>query len=424
MNLNLLVYQTEVVSKNLNPQFQPFDLNLGKLCNGDIDLPIVVEIWDHKSKGPDQLIGTTQFTISEVNGGKKEFKFTDARKKKGNLGILIFDSFKVNDKPQFIDYIKGGTQLALHIAVDFTISNGDPNRKDSLHCYDDLSGMNAYQKAISATSEILLNYDHDKMVPMYGFGGKPKFHNLTSLKTMHCFPMNGKVEDPYCEGLAGIMEAYSHALKHVILDGPTLFAPMITKVMDICKQSKRDQDNQYYILLLLTDGEINDMERTKTAIVDSSHLPLSIIIIGIGNADFEKMDILDGDDGLWDASGRKAERDLVQFVPFNKFAGDPVALAAHVLEELPFQLTEYMRLVGIMPGKVENQDIVRVRNNEGSDMPEPAGPRPCLEVDEHEGKENYNNMNSPNFFKPGGLTYRKNRDDLSARNSSYFTSRA
>jgi len=43
------------------------------------------------------------------------------------------------------------------------------------------------------------------------------------------------------------------------------------------------------------------MEDTKKAIIKAARLPLSIIIVGIGEADFTNMDILDGDDGLWDA---------------------------------------------------------------------------------------------------------------------------
>jgi hypothetical protein len=49
------------------------------------------------------------------------------------------------------------------------------------------------------------------------------------------------------------------------------------------------------VLLILTDGVINDMNETIHAIVDASTLPLSIIIVGVGNADFEQMDKLDGD---------------------------------------------------------------------------------------------------------------------------------
>lgn len=46
------------------------------------------------------------------------------------------------------------------------------------------------------------------------------------------------------------------------------------------------------------------MEPTKTSIVNSSHLPLSIIIVGVGNADFANMEILDGDNGLVDSKGK------------------------------------------------------------------------------------------------------------------------
>ena len=383
MNSNLLVYQTETIEHNLNPVFKPFEINLGKLCNGDHLLPVKVELWDCRSNGAHIYIGETQFTVNQVKSGQKEFNFLNP-KKKGNdiLGVLIFDTFTVSYKPQFIDYIRGGTQLALVVAVDFTSSNGYPHRNDSLHCYNNASGMNAYQKAMSSCGEILLNYDYDKMVPVYGFGGKPKFPNLASYQTMHCFPLNGKMDDPYCFGLEGIMESYNYALHNSELSGPTLFCPILTEVMKICQNSKDSGDDQYYILLILTDGEIHDMDLTKKAIVDSSHLPLSIIIIGIGNANFDNMDILDGDDGLWDSSGRKAVRDLVQFVPFNKFAGDPTALAAHVLEELPLQLTEYMRLVNKLPKKIDNTDISRALISERGAVllkKESSGPKPYLQ---------------------------------------------
>ena len=59
-----------------------------------------------------------------------------------------------------------------------------------------------------------------------------------------------------------------------------------------------DQMKKYQILLILTDGTIHDMPRTKQLIVQLSSLPCSIIIVGIGNADFSAMEELDGDDGI------------------------------------------------------------------------------------------------------------------------------
>lgn len=59
----------------------------------------------------------------------------------------------------------------------------------------------------------------------------------------------------------------------------------------------------------------------------ASGLPMSIIIVGVGKEGFEAMDELDGDDGRLSARGRYVQRDIVQFVPFSKYAG-PQAQAA------------------------------------------------------------------------------------------------
>jgi len=62
------------------------------------------------------------------------------------------------------------------------------------------------------------------------------------------------------------------------------------------------------------------MADTMRAIVYASALPFSLIIVGVGTADFGAMDVLDGDNGvLRDNSGNVCRRDIVQFVPFRQF---------------------------------------------------------------------------------------------------------
>lgn len=41
--------------------------------------------------------------------------------------------------------------------------------------------------------------------------------------------------------------------------------------------------------MILTDGEIHDMQETKELIIQLSHYPVSIIIIGVGNEAFTMM---------------------------------------------------------------------------------------------------------------------------------------
>ena len=103
--------------------------------------------------------------------------------------------------------------------------------------------------------------------------------------------------------------------------------------------------------MILTDGIIEDMDDTINSLVEASYLPISVIIIGIGNADFSNMDVLDADeDPLYDNNGRKADRDLVQFVPFKGFRNDGQKLAEQVLEEVPRQIVEFYQHKKIAPG--------------------------------------------------------------------------
>lgn len=68
----------------------------------------------------------------------------------------------------------------------------------------------------------------------------------------------------------------------------------------------------YHCLLLLTDGEIHDMDDTVDLIVELSKFPVSIIIVGVGNENFENMRYLDSDDKiLRNKKGQTASRDIV-----------------------------------------------------------------------------------------------------------------
>jgi len=354
----LQVHETEVIMNNLNPIWKPFEIKDDKLCGSDELRPIKVECWDWEKSGKFQYVGVTEFTLKDLKEGKKEFTLYNAKKKKKS-GTLKLLSFTMIERPSFIDYIRGGDQLNVITAIDFTGSNGHPNSTSSLH-YINPMGMNEYQKAIHAVLQILLNYDWDQQVPVFGFGGKPRFPNLFSNVVSHCFPCNGNVQDPNANGLDGIMQAYSYALKHTELSGPTYFAPIISEAMKLASIHRQQGSGVYTILLILTDGEIHDMKETIELLVKSAALPLSIIIVGVGNADFTNMEILDGDQGLYNSRGERAQRDLVQFVPFRQFNGDMNRLARAVLAEVPDQLVDYNRIIGRKPNQPKPVDITQM----------------------------------------------------------------
>lgn len=107
------------------------------------------------------------------------------------------------------------------------------------------------------------------------------------------------------------------------------------------------------ILFILTDGEIHDRAEVIDLLVQCNTLPISIIIVGIGEGDFAIMHELDDDNcQMTDSRGNRTQRDLVQFVEFAKFSNNGIALAKEVLEELPRQVAEYYQLVNMSPEDV------------------------------------------------------------------------
>uniref|UniRef100_A0A8C0JWG1 Copine-7 n=2 Tax=Canis lupus dingo TaxID=286419 RepID=A0A8C0JWG1_CANLU len=343
-----LVYRTEVVKNNLSPAWEPFKVTLSSLCSGQETRPLKCLVWDYDSRGKHDFIGEFSTTYEEMQKAFGEdqaqwdcvnAKYKQKKRHYKNSGVVILADLKFYRVYSFLDYIMGGCQIHFTVAIDFTASNGDPRNSCSLH-YINPFQPNEYLQALVAVGEICQDYDSDKRFSALGFGARipPKY------EVSHDFAINFNPEDDECEGIQGVVEAYQNCLPRVQLYGPTNVAPIISKVARMAAAEEHTGEaSQYYILLVLTDGVVTDMADTREAIVRASHLPMSIIIVGVGNADFTDMQTLDGDDGvLRSPRGEPALRDIVQFVPFRELkSASPAALAKCVLAEVPRQVVEY-----------------------------------------------------------------------------------
>lgn len=178
----------------------------------------------------------------------------------------------------------------------------------------------------------------------------------------HQFPLNGNLLYPFCANIQEILTHYRNTLTSVELSGPTYFSPVILSTVEI---SKEYQDGQhYFVLLIITAGVIADMHQTIRSIITASKLPISIIIVGVGNIDFSAMDVLDSDNKRLSIDGEYAERDVVQFVPLNRFLEhgsflkNQAGLAKAVLAEIPDQMTRYMKSKGFKPQVTRNSSAL------------------------------------------------------------------
>uniref|UniRef100_A0A8C5HZ85 Copine-8 n=1 Tax=Gouania willdenowi TaxID=441366 RepID=A0A8C5HZ85_GOUWI len=330
-----ICHKTEVIKNTLDPVWQAFKIPVRALCNGDYDRTIKVEVYDWDRDGGHDFIGEFSTSYRELSRGQSQFNVYEV-----SVQVTLL-SFLVDLEVTFLDYIKGG--------ILCPTQTGNPAQPTSLH-YMSPYQLNAYGMALKAVGEIIQDYDSDKMFPALGFGAKLPPDGRVS----HEFALNGNPQNPYCAGIEGVMEAYYQSLKSVQLYGPTNFSPVINHVARYAASEK--DGSQYFVLLIITDGVISDMAQTKESIVNAACLPMSIIIVGVGPAEFDAMVELDGDEVRISSRGRCAERDIVQFVPFRDYidrTGNHILsmarLAKDVLAEIPDQFLSYMRTRGIKP---------------------------------------------------------------------------
>lgn len=199
----------------------------------------------------------------------------------GDLNIF----YSEYTKKTFVDYLYSGMEINLSIGIDFTASNGSPREKGSLHSFL-LNEPNDYERAISSCGQILSYYDTDKIYPVFGFGAQFIGSNIVN----HCFNVSFN-NDPNIQGMDNVINTYRENVLKLNFSGPTYFSPLIKNVCDIIKMNlnMNPQEVTYNILLILSDGQINDMSQTCDILVEAAKLPLSVIIVGIGNADFSNM---------------------------------------------------------------------------------------------------------------------------------------
>ena len=351
---HVVVKKSEVIMSNLNPVWNPFTISVRDLCNNNEDRQLKFDVYDWNNDGSRDFIGTFNTDLKTLKTAAIEQKMFPlinekklSKKKYKNSGELYVKNISVEQELSFVDYIKGGTAMNFSVAVDFTASNGHPQDRRSLHYLDPNFGDNQYTTAIKAVGSIIEDYDTDKMFPALGFGARVPPTNQVS----HEFFLNLRQDNPYCERVDGLLQAYYTALRSVTLYGPTNFAPVIKHVTRFA--SAYQDGSQYFVLLIITDGIITDLEATKHAIIDACDLPLSIIIVGVGNEDFQTMEELDSDDRALTIGSRKAKRDIVQFVEMRRFVNrgywDKELLAKDVLAEIPKQMVGWMKSRGIKP---------------------------------------------------------------------------
>jgi hypothetical protein len=189
--------------------------------------------------------------------------------------------------------------------------------------------LNPYQQVIRIIGQTLHSFDDENKIYAFGFGDKKSTDATIT-------PFHPK--KAACEGFEEVIHCYNDMLHHVELSGPTSFVATIKETIRIVKQTKK-----YTILIIITDGVVDDAEASGQAIVEASNYPISIVCIGVGDGPFKTME--EFDDEL-----PTRQFDNFQFVDFDKVINNAhvenkaATFAMQALMEIPEQYKAIKKL--------------------------------------------------------------------------------
>ncbi|RLN87547.1 hypothetical protein BBJ28_00013090 [Nothophytophthora sp. Chile5] len=132
---------------------------------------------------------------------------------------------------------------------------------------------------ISAIGRTLEAFDDDNIIPAFGFGD-----SVTKGDGAFSFAEGRKG----CQGFDEVLKRYNALTPTLQLWGPTSFAPVIREAIRAVRE-----DPGYHILVIIADGQVNEPVATRQAIVEASHFPISIIMVGVGDGPWDMMEEFD-----------------------------------------------------------------------------------------------------------------------------------
>eukprot|EP01126_Amoeba_proteus_P001640 TRINITY_DN1048_c0_g1_i2.p1 TRINITY_DN1048_c0_g1~~TRINITY_DN1048_c0_g1_i2.p1 ORF type:complete len:436 (-),score=104.80 TRINITY_DN1048_c0_g1_i2:38-1345(-) len=163
----------------------------------------------------------------------------------------------------------------LIFGIDFTKSNQWNGRScfdgKSLHHVEE-GKENPYQYVLRVVGESLEELTGDHEIPAFGFGDA-KTH------ARRVFPFFE--DDDGGKGYLAVLKRYTEIAQEIELGGPTTNATIIRKAIEITKEV-----GGHHTLLIITDDTVDESKivDTRKAIEEAEEVPLSIVIVGVGDA--------------------------------------------------------------------------------------------------------------------------------------------
>lgn len=241
-----VLHRSEVLSDTPTPRWRGASFNLTDLRSSEDEKEILIEVFDEDNISND-FIGSVVTILNELLVPGKTLVLSDKQGRK--TGVLTIEAGSLISGIDFITRLRSGLQISLLFGVDF-------GKTVSRYHFQSGSGENIFTEALRVLGAALGTYDADQRMTVYGFGGHP----------VEAEPGIWDLGGGEVMGVNGLLKAYENAVRAAPVNNPrkTLHELLehIHSHLEVLGHT-----SAYYILVLLTDGRIEDLERCKEIIV-------------------------------------------------------------------------------------------------------------------------------------------------------------
>ena len=224
-----------------------------------------------------------------------------------------------------------------------------------------LNEFNWYERILRQTFTVLEPYSSNKASYFFGFGAETygaataepeKAHiaeRLAGLDLEGGFPFNLETATPESIGIDNLITNYKQALKQIQFEDKSMLAPSLLAL----KKTIKKQEQVYYAVIVMVAGEVCDFEEVKEAIVELSHHPCSIVVIGVSDTTHEQFDELNAPGALKDRNNNACVRKMAQFIRLSDTL-DKGDIAEQALMQLPKQMCQHLERVSFKPSGINS----------------------------------------------------------------------
>lgn len=257
-----------------------------------------------------------------------------------------------NKKYSLFDYFKNGLKLSCFISMDFSESEKNIKLSDA---------KDNYLGILKNISNVISNYLNNQTYYVYGFGGNDK--NVSTNNSI--FHLNGYEENSAIHTIETVIKSFNNCLEYKFITSDNNIKLSIM-IKNIIKEIYNIYEIRfYYILFIILRNDIdkNEVKKTIDAIIESSYLPLTILILGVGKNDFTNIKKIKNKKYKVSSFGMEKRRDNIIFTSLiDDFSNNEEKMISWCQVKLSEQILLFYDLTKITP-----QNIYENKSNNQED---------------------------------------------------------